>query len=775
MPLFAPRVPLYGYEIVIEGEDTVMKINYEGATVVPSLEDSPVVMAKTMDNLIESSGVTKIVFSQKRDYEYDFNQTRILIEIAKLINRLAKQKESYSFQTLSSDPVCKPFATKWYNDIQKLIFYTMKSDPIGAYVELKRLLRRERINYQKLVEPKLKPCFENFMNVLLYIISELDKTKLIIIAKPFLPGHIVGERDIYRNFFHPMIKPDFMFTKIMANYPLEGEEMANYTIGKNTEVTVFKLPDSVQYLYHIMPPEFKLSEEKYELLDLARNILAEHKPTRAEFTDPERMRQVFINVGKDLIEELVAYRGMKLKDDEVEELAEILVRYTVGFGLIEVLLMDEQIQDISVNSPQGRLPIFIVHGEFSDCVTNIIPTPTETESWASKLRMISGRPLDEANVILDTELAFPGASVRVSTVTKPFDPNGIAFSFRRHRDRPWTLPLFMKYKMINPLAAGLLSFMIDGTRSMMVCGTRSSGKSSFLSSLLIEIMRRYRIITIEDTLELPSESMRKLGFNIQSLKVASALAKGSSEISAADGIRSTLRLGDSALIVGEVRSKEAQALYEAMRVGAAANVVAGTIHADSPFGLFDRVVNDIGIPKTSFKATDIIVVANPIKSADGLHRFRRVTQITEVRKTWQDDPLLEHGFVDLMKYDAAKDDLVPTDELLDGDSEVLKAIAANIPDFAGNWDVMWENIELRARLKGKLLQRAQETGDAEMMEAEFVIKANDRFHLLSEEVKEKTGKLDPKEIERKWNLWLERDIKKRKIKKNEAQGKGSGD
>ena len=105
------------------------------------------------------------------------------------------------------------------------------------------------------------------------------------------------------------------------------------------------------------------------------------------------------------------------------------------------------------------------------------------------------------------------------------------------------------------------------------------------------------MITVEDTMELPTTSMRRLGFNVQPMKVASALAKGSSEMSAEDGIRSTLRLGDSALIVGEVRSKEATALYEAMRVGAAANVVAGTIHADSPFGLFDRVVNDIGIHK----------------------------------------------------------------------------------------------------------------------------------------------------------------------------------
>src|SRR3989344_4293763 len=100
------------------------------------------------------------------------------------------------------------------------------------------------------------------------------------------------------------------------------------------------------------------------------------------------------------------------------------------------------------------------------------------------------------------------------------------------------------------------------------------------------------------------------------MKVQSALMKGGSELSADEGIRSSLRLGDSALIVGEIRSMEALALYEAMRIGALANVVAGTIHGDSPYGVFDRVVNDLKVPRTSFKATDIIIVANPIKSPD---------------------------------------------------------------------------------------------------------------------------------------------------------------
>jgi flagellar protein FlaI len=319
--------------------------------------------------------------------------------------------------------------------------------------------------------------------------------------------------------------------------------------------------------------------------------------------------------------------------------------------------------------------------------------------------------------------------------------------------------------MLNPLAAGLISFLVDGNRTLLVAGTRSAGKTSLLGGVMIEIMRRYRIITIEDTLELPTESLRNLGYNIQPLKVASALTKGTSEVPADEGIRTTLRLGDSALVVGEVRSTEATALYEAMRVGALANVVAGTIHGDSPYGVFDRVVNDLKVPRTSFKATDIIIVANPIKSPDGLHKWRRVTQITEVRKEWEDDPLREHGFVDLMKYNSKTDELEPTDELINGDSDILKAIAGNVKEWAGNWDAIWDNVMLRSKMKEELVKTAEDEKNLELLEAAFVIRCNDQFHIICDKVTEKTGRLDSERILFEWKEWLRKEIKKGKNSK----------
>jgi len=307
-----------------------------------------------------------------------------------------------------------------------------------------------------------------------------------------------------------------------------------------------------------------------------------------------------------------------------------------------------------------------------------------------------------------------------------------------------------------------MSFLIEGSRTLLIAGTRSSGKTSFLGSLMLEINTKNRIISVEDSLELPMESLRNLGYNLLRMKVRSALLKGTSEVSAEDGIRTSLRLGDSCLIVGEVRSGEAKALYEAMRVGALANVVAGTIHGASPYGVYDRVVNDLGVPATSFKATDIIAVANPIKTADGLHSWRRILQISEVRKHWEKDPVMEKGFVDLMKYNVETDELEPTDHLINGDSEIIKDIAGRVKGWAGNWDAVWDNILLRGKVKQEIADVAEKTGDFDLLEAPFNVRANHAFNKFSDEVIQEIGIPSGDRVFPRWQEWLNEEVKKRR-------------
>jgi len=159
--------------------------------------------------------------------------------------------------------------------------------------------------------------------------------------------------------------------------------------------------------------------------------------------------------------------------------------------------------------------------------------------------------LTRQNPILDTQLEIGNVRARIAIIQRPLSPDGLAYAIRRHREQPWTLPLFVQNKMLNPFAAGLFSFLIDGSRTLLIAGTRSSGKTSLLGSLMLEIISKNRIIVIEDSLELPVESLRKLEYDILRMKVRSALLKTTTEVSADDGIRTSLRLGDSCLIMGE--------------------------------------------------------------------------------------------------------------------------------------------------------------------------------------------------------------------------------
>ncbi len=752
----------FEYETYHEGENKILKVYLERCTFPPTIEYSELCMSKVVDALLAVSGVTVIILNQLREYEYDYSQTSLLTELALLYKKLNRD-ERYAYSQLLVDPEHERYIRGSYAIFQRLISRRLKEDPLSAYTALKRLEIRERTKLSQVLDQRHQDSQQRFLTLLQDVIQKIELLKIIQLLVPHTPSHEIGNREIYSNIFHPTTRPDFMHTKLISEFP-EGnlEESYNFDAnGDQCEVNLFNFEDNIKIMYHLTPPEFRFTEEVYELLDDAKRIMAEHKPTREEFVDPQRMREVFFNIGKDLLDDLIQHKNINLSEEEVDQLARALLRYTVGFGLIELLLSDPKVQDVNINSPNGELPIFIVHQDYGDCYTNIYPTRTEVDSWATKLRLISGRPLDEANPILDTELKVEGFTSRVSAITAPLSPNGLTFSFRRHRDFPWTFPLYMqpKIKYMNALSAGVLSFIIDNNATILIAGTRSSGKSSLLGSFLVELSRRTRIITLEDTFELPQESLRALGYNLDSLKVASALSAPGNEVDPSIGIRSTLRLGDSAIFVGEVRSKEAVALFEAMRVGAAANVVAGTIHADSPYGVYDRVVNDIGVPKTSFKAIDIIVTTNPVIS--GLKKYKRILRVTEVRKQWDEDPLKEGAFVDLLVYNSKTDQLELTDDLINGNSEILKRMAGKVKEFAGDWDAVWNNIQLRADTKQAIVDLALELNNFSILEADFVIQANDMFKLISERVKDKYGKLDPARILFEYKEWLRKEVRKK--------------
>ena len=139
-----PEEKEYGFDIVREGSDVILKVNYEKVISPPSIEEDPVCMSRTIDMLLEAGKVTKIVFEQKRDFEYDFDQVKIIQELAVLYNKFVKNHELMTFLLSTDKPAAKPKQAL----LQNFVYSVMKKDPIGAYV----LIRRERREQEHILE-----------------------------------------------------------------------------------------------------------------------------------------------------------------------------------------------------------------------------------------------------------------------------------------------------------------------------------------------------------------------------------------------------------------------------------------------------------------------------------------------------------------------------------------------------------------------------------------------------------------------------------------------
>ena len=327
-----------------------------------------------------------------------------------------------------------------------------------------------------------------------------------------------------------------------------------------------------------------------------------------------------------------AVRRVAAADDPVETLTAVLDRYTHGLGVFEHLFADERVSDVVASAPvtESRV-IVVVDGE--RLRTNVRLTPDGASALASRFRRESGRAFSRSSPTLDASVvAETGRRVRVAGVTDPAS-DGTGFAFRVRDDEIWTLSRLVAAGSLSAQAAAALSVAVERGAATIVAGTRGAGKTTLLGALLWELPDATRVVTIEDTPELPVESLREHGRDVQALHTDTGGTVGSAGDSGPAGrsfppakaLRSALRLGDGALAVGEVRGEEAGALYEAMRVGAHGHAVLGTIHGDSASAVRERVVSDLGVAPSSFSATDLVVTC----ARDG--DTRHVAAIEEVR------------------------------------------------------------------------------------------------------------------------------------------------
>ena len=726
-----------------------------------SISDDPRCRYHVM-KLLETVDADEVILAEVYERVYTQKQVSYLKEMVDLLLDFENRAVWISSHLGVDDIDCDECYPQRHNNIIRFARDLLAYDPIAAYISLVKEIENTRNRGDELADKPCGKCFKANLKHLLSLKAQFDSTEFIKTLKPILSKlkDFNDLTEVYKTVFEAQVKPAFIGSQLLRSDAEMFELVDEYPV-LTSNVQIFRHPEKIEYIYNINLPEYTLSPDHYFVLSKTKETVANYQPGKVTLTSASGTRKYFQRIYQSTIADIAKRYGISLEPDDIISLSEIVTRYTIGYGVLEMVLSDRKVTDVYIDSPIGGRPIYLVHSQYGQCQTNILYTDKEAESLIGKMRAMSGRPFDDAHPILDFDL--PDLNTRIAAIGRPLATDGNAFAFRLHKDTPWTLPQFINLKMLSPLAAGLLSFFIDNSSTLLVAGSRGSGKTSLMSSLLLEILQNKRIIVQEDTLELPVMYLKDIGFNAQRLKTRSAIGAGdeTTEVAPADALRTALRLGDSAIIIGEVRSVEAKVLYEAMRIGAAGNVVMGTIHADSAYAVWDRVVNDLEVPTTSFKATDLIVVAKPIRFKGSLKSYRRVVEITEVKKGWNKDPEAEGGLLHLMTYDASKDSLILNEDALK-DSELFTKISY----LSGlTIEEMWDNIKLLAEEKDYQVQVARELKCFELLEAENTVSAHNKLLILKEEAIEEHGKVSYLELLKSWKSWYNEEFAPKIVKR----------
>ncbi|ONF45472.1 ATPase [Marinobacter lutaoensis] len=240
----------------------------------------------------------------------------------------------------------------------------------------------------------------------------------------------------------------------------------------------------------------------------------------------------------------------------------------VGYGPLEPLLADDQINDILVNGPTS---IFVeVAGVLQKAQTRFIDDD-HVMRIVRRILAPLGRRLDESSPMVDARL--PDGS-RVNAIIPPIALDGPSVSIRKFTQKHLSATDLVNLGSMTRECLELLIGIVEERRNLLVSGGTGTGKTTILNMLSQFIPKDERIVTIEDSAELQLNHP-----HIVRLETRPANAEGTGRVSARDLVVNALRMRPDRVIVGEVRSGEIIELLQAMNTGHEGSM--STIHANS--------------------------------------------------------------------------------------------------------------------------------------------------------------------------------------------------
>lgn len=421
-----------------------------------------------------------------------------------------------------------------------------------------------------------------------------------------------------------------------------------------------------QYLYTVIEPE--LSEGEIVLLQELTQRLFETLDINTKDLTKERARSTLT----ESVDHIIFDYGIKLDPVSREKILYHIHKNFIGDGRIDAIMHDKYIEDISCDGIGA--PIFVFHSNYESIQTNIsYDRGDDLDSFVTKLAQRAGKYISISEPMLDATMA-DGSRIQM-TLGHEVTAHGSTFTIRKFKDEPITPTDLIEWGTYSPLSIAFLWLAVENGKSCIFAGGTASGKTTSLNAISLFIPPLAKIVTLEDTreLKLPHKNW------IPSITRESFDSAGKGSIDMYELLRAALRQRPEYILVGEVRGKEAQTLFQAMSTG---HVTYATTHADSVASVVHRFENPpMDVPRNMLSALDLVSVQ--VQARFGGQRIRRNKTLIEILDI---DPRTNELITnEVFKWNAATDEI-----RFSGKSYILE----DIMEVKG-----WSNARMKEELK----------------------------------------------------------------------------
>ncbi|TIC81630.1 CpaF family protein [Nocardioides sp. GY 10127] len=251
---------------------------------------------------------------------------------------------------------------------------------------------------------------------------------------------------------------------------------------------------------------------------------------------------------------------------DAEALVSELVARVAGFGPLQPLLDDPEIEEVWINEPSR---VFVARSGRHE-LTNLRLTRTQVDELVERMLKSSGRRIDLSRPFVDAML--PDGH-RLHVVLEGISRGFSAVNVRKFVLRAARTSDLVELGSLTPQAAAFLEASVRAGLNILVAGGTQAGKTTMLNALAAAIPGGERVITAEEVFEL-----RFAHPDWVAMQTRQAGLEGTGEVTLRDLVKEALRMRPNRLIVGEVRASECLDLVLALNAGLPGMC---TLHANS--------------------------------------------------------------------------------------------------------------------------------------------------------------------------------------------------